>query len=261
MKRQWNAYELNQLNLHGLDPAGTYPDAIPVEYITHHVEFFRRNFYVDESVLIPRPETEQIINLGLEYLLPNKKGKLKKKGNKKKLIFADVGAGSGVIGLTYGLELIKQNYDFTSYIIDISTEALEVAKKNKKEIVTKSLQKNYIFMQSDLLTKVSPNIRFDVIFANLPYIPSARIENLDESVKNFEPHIALDGGNNGADLIFKLLNQSERFIKKNGVILLEVDDSHNAKFVARYKTRLRYWNIHIIEDENQKTRFWRLVVA
>jgi release factor glutamine methyltransferase len=258
MKRQWNAYELNQLNLHGFDPEGKYPDQIPVEYITNRVEFYKRDFFVNESVLIPRPETEQIISMGLEFLLPQKKGKLKHKSNKKKIIIADVGTGSGAIGITYGLELVKKNYDFTCYMIDINTEALEIAKRNIKELASKNLRKNYISLISDLLEKVSPNIRFDIIFANLPYIPTARMKALDESVKNFEPHLALDGGTDGSDLIFKLIAQAQKTLKKDGVILLEVDDTHTAEFADKNKELLRFWNVEIIEDENLKTRFWRL---
>lgn len=260
MKRQWNAYELNQLNLYGFDPEAKYPDQIPVEYITNRVEFFKRQFFVNESVLIPRPETEQIINMGLEFLLPQKKGILKHKSNKKKIIVADVGTGSGAIGITYGLELAKRNYDFTCYIIDINTNALDIAKKNIKELAPKNLRKNYIPLISNLLEQVSPNIRFDIIFANLPYIPSPRMKSLDESVKNFEPHIALDGGTDGAALIFKLIKQSQRSLKKDGMILLEVDDSHDAEFVEKHKELLRFWNVEILKDENQKIRFWRLFV-
>lgn len=255
MKRQWNAYELNQLIKHGFDPAADYDEHIPVEYITHHVEFYKRDFYVDEHALIPRPETEQIIDLGLEFLFKEndrKSGKLKERSNKKKIVFADVGTGSGAIGITYGLELMKQNYDFRTYLIDVSNEALEIAKKNVRNYNLSPA--TYNLVKSDLLVEIPPEVRFDIIFANLPYIPSERMSELDASVKNYEPAIALDGGAEGLELIRRLLEQAETRIKHDGLILLEVDDFHDSSKTSEFDK----WKIEVIKDEFEKVRFWKV---
>lgn len=178
-------------------------DEMPQEYKNGFATFHGHKFIVTPDVLVPRIDTEEILDL-----IPKVPGKM----------FADVGCGSGCIGISISLEIPKS----TVYLSDSSSKALEIAKKNAKS-------NNCIFLKSDLMTNYPKNVLFDVIIANLPYVPTDRIPTLQSSVKDYEPHSALDGGPGGAVLINKLLNQLPHHLKQNGFAILEIDDTHTLK--------------------------------
>jgi release factor glutamine methyltransferase len=179
-------------------------DGKPTEYITGQATFCGQNFYVSPAVLIPRIETEEIIRHCEEFM------------TKQSSLVADVGAGSGCIGITLARKFPKA----TVYLSDISEKALEIARKNSK---------NEIIIKSDLLESYPKDLLFDVIVANLPYVKTSRIPFLSGSVKDFEPHLALDGGLKGTTLINKLLSQLSKHLKPTGVAILEIDDTHTLK--------------------------------
>lgn len=157
-------------------------------------EFFGLEFLVDENVLIPRPETEILVEEILKITTKN---------------LLEVGTGSGAIAIS-----IKKNLpDCNVWASDISSKALRIAKKNAKKIGT-----NIKFVKSDLLEKISEN--FEIIVANLPYIPKNSTK-IQKSVTEFEPQIALFGGNDGLDLIRKLLIQISKLSQKPKFVLLE----------------------------------------
>jgi release factor glutamine methyltransferase len=178
-------------------------DQKPPEYITGKATFCGREFFVSPDVLIPRVETEEIIRHCEEH------------ATKQSFFIADVGTGCGCIGIT----LAKKFPNSTVYLSDISEGALKIARKN-------SCQE--IIIQSDLLENY-PKTLFDVIVANLPYIPTKRIKKLSGSVKDFEPHLALDGGPDGTLLINRLLKQLPAHLKPGGLAILEIDDTHTLK--------------------------------
>jgi len=264
MARKFSANEINHLLKHGKDAYSLDYDVIgekPVEYITGFAEFYGRDFIVNENTLIPRIETEQIIEIGLKLITPP--NPLSSGGKAPSLegwlgrvmCFCDIGTGSGCLGITFALELEKLNIPYFAYFSDISEKALEVTQKNIDFYNLKP--NNYKLFTSDLLesyrlSAISPTI--DVIFANLPYIPSSRIEQLDRSVKDFEPRSALDGGENGLKYINKLLEQAPEYLAKDGVIILEVDDTHEAN--SKLQIQNSKFNIEILKDENGKIRFW-----
>ncbi|MEK7127274.1 MAG: methyltransferase domain-containing protein, partial [Patescibacteria group bacterium] len=142
----------------------------------------------------------------------------------------DLGCGSGCIGITLALEL---NCNVT--LIDISEQTLEVAKINAKR-----LNANVKIVKHDLLDGED----YDLVVANLPYIPHARINKLDPSVKDFEPHLALDGGKKGLDIIYRLLDNYPAKI-----IILEIDDTHKLKDFKKYG------KVKIIKDRFNRNRF------
>lgn len=180
----------------------------PWEQIRGWCEFLGFKIFVTKDTLIPRHETAQIIDLVKEDIqrIDN---------------IYDVGTGTGAIAIA-----LKKKYPtLTVYASDISLEALNVAKRN---VVENNV--DIELSQSDLLRnyEVEPN---SLIVANLPYIPSSIYGNLDASVKDFEPKIALDGGKDGLETIFKLIEQAKK-IKNIKILLLEIDPSQAEKLIT-----------------------------
>lgn len=252
--RKFTPIEINHLLKYGFDPSRV-TDNRPVEYITCFAEFYGREFKVNKNVLIPRIETEDIIDLA----------RLKIKGQKEKILFADIGTGSGAIGITFAAELIRIGQHFEGYLSDVSKAAISIAKYNSKNILN-SINENCFtgkltpeskikIINSNLLENYPKTKQksFDLIIANLPYIPSSRINELDNSVKDYEPHNALDGGSDGLLYIRKLLSQAKNFLKPKGFIILEVDDSHTSSQEFE-----KDWDIEIRSDQFEKNRFWIL---
>jgi release factor glutamine methyltransferase len=167
----------------------------PLAYITGHKEFYGRDFIVTPDVLIPRPETEAVIDY------------IKDRPGKK---IADVGTGNGAITITLALELPHSEITAT----DISEKALAIAKQNARTIGTSNVK----FMNSDLLNNVAG--KFDIIVANLPYVdPTWEIS----PEAGFEPSLALFADDNGTKLIKKLIDQVPNYLEKNGLLILELD--------------------------------------
>lgn len=239
--RKFSPYEMNQLIKFGLDPfevAKTADENIPVEYITGKSEFYGYTFNVNKEVLIPRIETEELVNIGLSEIK-----------NRSELKFADIGTGSGAIGISFALELKKMNITFEGILSDISPKSLSIAEKNLK---TLAADLNISLVESNLFENMNGE-NFDVIFANLPYIPTTRLTELDPSVRDFEPIEALDGGEDGLKFIRKLLEEGSNRLNNNGVILLEVDDTHGENKAKEFSD---LWNIEVRKDLNEKIRYW-----
>ena len=186
----------------------------PVAYITGKKEFFGFTFRVEKGVLIPRPETELLVEIVYEYL-KDKEGKT----------VVDVGTGSGCIAISL-CKLLGAKHRF--YGIDISKIALEVAEKNRKILGCK----NVTFFQSDLLEKV--DFPVDVVVSNPPYVPLNDAE-LEESVKKFEPAVALFGGKDGLDIIRRLVEESYKKLNNGGLIAVEVGKGQSEKVKELFK--------------------------
>ena len=174
----------------------------PLPYITGKQSFYGLDFLVNESVLIPRPETEQVIEEALKWL----------RATTAPVHMLDIGTGSACIAIS----LLKNAPDLTATAIDISEEALAIAQKNAEN---HTVSHHLTFLKSDLLNQYQGSAQ--LICANLPYIPSGILNNL--SVTDWEPRLALDGGMDGLDLIRRLLAQSHRVLKKPALILLEIE--------------------------------------
>lgn len=254
--RQLSPYEQNHLRRHGIDPEtiGEYVE-MPVEYITGFAEFYGREFVVDRSVMIPRVESEGLIRLALEELSVRRTTN----HERRTICFADLGTGSGCIGITLYLELEARGVKPEAYLSDISKDALRIAQKNVDHLVPNP--HDIHLLQSDLLTNYElsnhePRTMFDLIVANLPYIPSPRISTLDSSVKDYELHLALDGGLDGLSVIKKFLEQSLQYLKKNGFIIIEVDESHRPEQLRNREE----FSINVHRDSFGKNRFWVLTL-
>lgn len=221
-QRQLSPYEQTHLARFGkaeVDIA-TYGD-MPVEYITGQVEFYGRVFHVNQDVLIPRIETEELINIAVE----ESKALYREQNSEGQLVIADVGTGCGAIGITLHLELKALGLPHHIYLSEVSAAALKVAQQNVKQLADDGQTTT---LESDLLAAYPKDQKFNLMVANLPYIPNQRIAYLDDSVKAFEPHLALDGGPEGLTLIHEFLHQAPAHLRPGGKIILEVDHTHLA---------------------------------
>ena len=198
----------------------------PVAYILGRRAFYDREFTVSADVLIPRPETEHLIEAALAFI------------NGRALHAVDVGTGSGAIAIT-----VKGNVpETTMYAIDISEAALRVAQANAQ---TQTIDVNFI--QGDLLTPlVERGVAVDLVMANLPYIKTDVLRTL--SVKDYEPELALDGGDDGLDLITRLVEQVPLVCKPGGLLLLEIGADQGEAVKALVEERLSAKQIDIIHD-------------
>lgn len=198
---------------------------IPLAYIINYQEFMKLDFYVDENVLIPRADTEVLVE-----------SVLKQVDLKEKLNILDLCTGSGAIAIS----LAKySNSNITG--TDISNLALDIAKKNAKRNCTKVK-----FVQSNLFENVQER-QWDVIVSNPPYIETEVIETLQAEVK-CEPMIALDGGKDGLDFYREIITKSLLFLKDGGLLALEIGYNQANDVVELLKSALNYNKIEVIKD-------------
>ncbi len=199
--------------------------AVPIQHLRGSQEFFGRAFEVSPDVLIPRPETEHIIE-EMHRLVPDRSASLR---------MADVGTGSGVLAVTLALE-----YRHGSVLaLDLSSEALEMAYRNARRLQARNVR----FGQSDLLAAAG-GLPFDTIVSNPPYIPLAEKHTLHAQVRDYEPHLALFGGEDGHDVFRRLIPQAARLLRPGGWLLLET-----AGRSATLDALLEGWaDLHYVHD-------------
>ena len=181
----------------------------PLPYVIQEALFFGRTFLVSPAVLIPRPETELLVETALTHLQ-----------GKTNPVVIDVGTGSGCIALTIGCEMAQRRQVGRITGVDISTDALTVARENGRCLAPFYQGVEVEFIKSDLLTGVKGLC--DLVAANLPYIKDDEWGSVADSVKKYEPSLALRGGVDGLDLITRMLDQARTSMKSGGVILLEI---------------------------------------
>ncbi len=189
----------------------------PVAYITGKKQFWNYEFKVKDGVLIPRPETEVIIDQVLKLTV-----------NKTKLNILDIGVGSGCILLS----ILKEKREFLGTGVDISKRCIEISYLNSRNMNLKNRVK---FFKTDI-----DNFnygKYDLIISNPPYLKKLDFKYLDKDVANFEPKIALDGGIEGLSVIRKTIKKSSELIKKNGLFILEIafDQKNKVKNLLRNK--------------------------
>lgn len=192
---------------------------VPLQHITHSQEFMKMDFYVDENVLIPRPDTEILVEEVIK--IANKMDNP---------IILDLCTGSGAIAVS----IAKYVKNSKIYAVDISEKALEIAKKNAQKM---EVENQIEFIKSDLFSKIK-KMKFDIIVSNPPYIKKRDISYLSSEVQK-EPQIALDGGEDGLDFYRKILSQAIDYLKLGSYICLEI--GYNQKNDV----------IELIENENK----------
>jgi release factor glutamine methyltransferase len=184
-----------------------HAEGMPIQYIIGSEEFYGRRFKVTPDVLIPRPETEELV---LELL------KIRQAlFGEQSVSYCDIGTGSGAIAITLALEDKGSNVK----AVDISPEALQVATQNAD-----LLGANVQFQEGDLLQPFLGKERFDIIVSNPPYIPSTTVDGLDPLVKDHEPRLALDGGTDGLNPYRKIAEQLPSVVKDHFLIGFEIGE-------------------------------------
>lgn len=199
----------------------------PVPYLTGTAAFYGFDFQVSSAVLIPRPETEQLVELALSW------AKLK-----ERLQIVDVGTGSGCIAVSLSAHLSQALVS----AVDVSAEALAVARKNAAHYVPDRVQ----FYEGSLLEPI--RFRVDLIVANLPYIARHEWTLVDDGVKWYEPAVALAGGSDGLDLISEMLQQSTSRLRSGGAILMEVGWQQGQAVERLARLHYPYADVVLIAD-------------
>lgn len=240
----------------------------PKAYQQGFVEFYKLRFKVTEDTLIPRPETELLVDEVLKFL----------QKNPAKNIVLDLGTGTGVIAISIAKNLESHPGGVKLIATDISEKALEVAKQNAKLYGVENIIE---FVLSDLLDNVtlnkvkcinsklyslpkgSPPLGSQddnlIIVTNLPYIPTERINYLDSSVKDYEPHIALDGGADGFELYRKLFHQILEKSINFDLLIGEIDYTHGETALSKAQRYFPDYNVEVKLDLYHKQRV--LIIA
>jgi len=177
----------------------------PVAYILGYKEFFGLKLKMDERSMIPRHDTEDLVNEVIKYT---------KSLKAKEIKIVDVGTGSGNIAISLAIAIPNAKI----YAVEKDKDALTLAKEN---IATYKLDKRIKLFQGDLLTPLKDKI--DIIVANLPYVPSSKIKDLQPEISKWEPRTALDGGTDGMKLYRKLFKQTKNLLKPGGILFCEID--------------------------------------
>ena len=203
---------------------------VPSQYIVGHQEFWGLDFIVNPSVLIPRPETEHLIEtvVALSKLHPPSDSPFK---------IIDVGTGSGAIAIA----LAKEFPTAEIHASDISAEALEVARANAARLRFDGVQ----FHQSDVLADITRDATFDFVVSNPPYVALSEEDKVQDVVKKFEPRVAVFAGTHGLDIIRRLIPQSREALRPGGWLLMEIGFSMSEAVMQL----LAEWNdVHAVPD-------------
>jgi len=179
----------------------------PVAYITGEKGFFESDFEVSHDVLIPRPDTETLVEQALKILKTYQ-------GLCRPMMILELGTGSGAIIVSLA-RAVPNNLYFAS---DISLAALAIAKRNAEKIARDRIR----FFAGSWFSPLGGNSRFDLIVSNPPYIPTADIQGLESEIKEFEPMLALDGGTDGIDSYRSILKNAHNYLVPGGILLLEI---------------------------------------
>ncbi len=215
----------------------------PVAYILGHKEFYGLDLVLDRRVLIPRPETELLVELALQTL---------KHVSHPAPVVADVGTGSGAIALAMAAHAPSARIIAT----DISPDALAVAQLNAGRL---HLEDRIQFVLCDLVEAVGEQI--DLLLANLPYIPLERFEQLPREIRHFEPRIALVGGLEGLSVIRRLLQQVQSHMTRAGIILLEISEEQGQAAVELAQGFFPWANIALHQDLEELDRVVEIQLA
>jgi len=205
-------------------------EGYPIQYIIKEKEFMGLDFYVEEGVLIPRPDTEILVEYVLDYIEENY--------GDEEVHVLDIGIGSGAIGIS--IAYYRKNSRV--YGVDISQRALDTANINKERFNLKNIN----IFKSNLFENIDKDKRFHIIASNPPYIPKEDIKALQEEVK-YEPVLALDGGEDGLDFYRRIIPESRSYLYSNGLLILEIGHDQGAK-VAGIMEEEAFKNIKILKD-------------
>ena len=204
----------------------------PIAYILEEKEFWSKKFKINKNILIPRPETELLVDELLKIF------------KERKISILDIGTGSGCILLS----LLSELKNSTGVGIDVSKEAILLAKINSLRF---NLENRAKFLKKSIIGFIDK--KFDLVVSNPPYIARNNIKNLSEDVKRYEPRLALDGGNDGLDLIKKVIYKSKRVLKIKGTLALEIGNEQIKK-VSKTLFDNNFRIKHVVNDYKDNIR-------
>lgn len=210
---------------------------MPVQYLTNKQEFMKLNFYVDKNVLIPQPDTEILVEEALIKVqeIENQQKETHSKSESIKIL--DLCTGTGAIGIS----LYKYGKNVEIYASDISKKAIEIARRNA--IANNA---NIEFILSDMFEQISM-CDLDIIVSNPPYIKTDVIKKLSKEVQN-EPHIALDGGNDGLNFYKIICSEAYKYVKNGGYIMVEIGYDQKDEVIELFNKIRHYKEIQSIQD-------------
>lgn len=229
----------------------------PIAYILGHKEFFGLDLLVDRRVMIPRPETELLVERSLEWIY----GRLQttdapvwagRDGGRRtteagRQTIADIGTGSGAIILAIALQLANRKPPITTSVtllaVDQSADALVVARANAERL---GLAKHVTFAQSDLLDAIP--VPLDLIVANLPYVSQSEWRDLSSDIVDYEPHAALDGGPDGLEPFRRLFMQAPQRLAPGGALMLEIGSAQGASMMALARAAFPEADVAVVKD-------------
>ncbi|PEE41101.1 peptide chain release factor N(5)-glutamine methyltransferase [Bacillus pseudomycoides] len=211
---------------------------IPIQYMMGYEMFYGRSFFVNEEVLIPRPETEELIVGVLD--------RIQRMFGKQELHIADIGTGSGAISITLALE----NQNLHMYTVDIAQESIEVAKGNAK-----ALGANVTFYHGDLLSPIyETGQKLDVVVSNPPYIPEEDWRCLSPVVKEHEPKRALVGGEDGLDFYRRFMEELPNVLQRKAIVAFEVGIGQGEDVKRLLQQTFPHAHVEVVFDINGKDR-------
>ncbi|WP_298868247.1 peptide chain release factor N(5)-glutamine methyltransferase [uncultured Gimesia sp.] len=208
----------------------------PVAYLVSNREFFGLDFYVDQNVLVPRPDTEtlvmELVDVAQKEASPD---------------ILDLCTGSGCIAIAAATHCPQASFLAT----DISTAALRISQKNAE---TNGQSQRIRFLQSDYFEGISKGSVFDIIVSNPPYIPDAEIESLDADVCQHEPRLALAGGTDGLDYYRRIIQEADSYLKEGGSLLLEFSPEQESSLKQLFEASGKYAEIRVKADLAGRSR-------
>ena len=216
---------------------------VPLQHITNRQNFFGYDFYVDSNVLIPRQDTEVLIEKILEVIEANFNVEIS-----SDISILDMCTGSGCIAITIYKELIKRGFNIDATAVDLSKDALAVTEKNVENLVgIKALNNTFHIIESDMFSNINNNRSYDIIVSNPPYIPTRDIEKLEPEVRDYDPIMALDGDTDGLRFYRRIIEESSNYLDNNGFIAFEIgyNQGDDVKSLLEEKG---YKDIHIYKD-------------
>jgi len=216
-------YELTELETSKLESLLERRSARePLQYISGVQEFYGLEFEVTPDVLIPRPETEMVVEHAIDLLRPRASQR-----------FCEIGVGSGCISIS----ILHHLSGATAIGTDVSTSAIKIARRNSEK---RGVDGRFQIIESDVFNNAGDD-RFDMIVSNPPYVPSVDIEGLQPEVRDFEPHVALSDGDDGLSIISRIVDQSPRFLVSGGLLLMEIGFNQSPLVVEMFESRI--WRV------------------
>ncbi len=233
----------------------------PVQYVTGSAEFYGRTFAVSPAVLIPRPETERLVDHVRTFLDARKRegtgeavatirdrpGMNSETGCTPPVTFADIGTGTGVVAITLTLECPSAQ----GFATDLSEEALAIARRNAESLMRDN-GRRIAFRRGSLLAALddASTPALDLIVSNPPYVTSGEMDGLPKEIRNFEPRQALHGGEDGLACHRALIEQAPGYLRKGGMLALEIGSGQSGAAARLLANRRAYGNLKIMKDYN-----------